>query len=136
MVNPFSTAAGFAMAMPIPMWDLLIEKIVLQNMIYKVCAENGIVVSDGAVFKLSQNLLNGVLSKQLTGRALKLLNISLYIGGGFVVNALFAAGLMSYLEYVLRTHLQNENNIESLTEEKVRSLFLLTLKNPQSYLTA
>jgi len=134
MVNPFSFAAGLAMAMPIPMWDLLIEKMVLRKMILKVCAEHGIAPSDGSIFKLSQNLLNGVLSKQLTGRALKLLNISLYIGSGFVLNALFAAGLMSYLEYVLRTHLQTGNNIESLTEEKVRTLFLFTLKNPQSFL--
>jgi len=130
-VKPFPVAAGFSMLMPIPFWDLFLEKMVLHQMIQKVCAEHGLAVSEGACSRLSTDLFNGVMGRQLTGKALKLFHVSLYIAGGVVVNSLVAAGLFSFFEHVLRTHLLTEDDINSLTEEKVRTIFLNYLSKPR-----
>jgi uncharacterized protein (DUF697 family) len=133
-VKPFPVAAGLSMLMPIPFWDLLLEKMVLHQMIIKVCAEHGLVVSEGTCFRLSGDLVNGVMGQQLSGKALKLFNLYLYIAGGIVLNALMAAGLVSFFEHVIRTHLQEKNDINSLTKEKVRTIFLDSLTKPKFFM--
>jgi uncharacterized protein (DUF697 family) len=127
-VKTFPVVAGFSMLMPIPFWDLLLEKMVLNQMIKKVSSEYGLVVSDGLCHRVSGDLINGVMGQQLSGKFLKIFNLSLYVVGGVILNSLIAAGLMSIFEHVVRTHLLTEKKINTLTEKKVRIIFLNSLK--------
>ena len=132
-MSSFPVAAGLSMLMPIPFWDLLLEKMILHQMITKVCAEHGIVVSEGSCFRLTGDLINGLMGKNLTGQTLKFFHLSLYIAGGVLLNTLMAAGLVSFFEHVIRTHLQTERDINTLTEEKVRMIFLDFLDKPRIF---
>jgi uncharacterized protein (DUF697 family) len=132
-VKSFPIAAGLSMLMPVPFWDLLLEKTVLHQMIKKVCAEHGLVVSEGTCFRLSGDLINGVIGQQLSGIALRLSLFSLYIVGGIVLSVLTAAGFLSCFEHVIRTHLQESRDLTSLTEDKVRMIFLEYLAKPRVY---
>jgi len=124
------------MFVPVPMWDIVLENVVTEKMVQKICAERGLVLTDGCVVRLSSTLMKAVLCKHMFGRTIQFVGLCTYIGSMYVTSALLAAWLTATIAFILHEHLKTNLDFNNLTEEEARRIFLKLLKNPGMYLAA
>jgi hypothetical protein len=135
-------AAGLAMCMPVPLWDLALERELAQAAIRKACREAGVHADDGDVAACHDAIFKALTSGHKPAWLLNSTFVASYIGGLVALPALVAASTSWVVTRIVEQHLRQHATLDGLTAEVARASFLSLLRqwphlrNPSAQPTA
>ena len=131
-------AAGMTMLVPIPGWDLALERQLLERVIRSECAHAGARVTDGQIARALDLLMRAIFRRHVLGKVLAASWLLGFVGGpaGKLVSAGSAASVSWGVGELLRAHLASGASLDTLEEGSVRQAFLEILRAKAAGLAA
>ncbi|MEN9314598.1 MAG: hypothetical protein RIS35_991 [Pseudomonadota bacterium] len=123
-------AAGMTMLMPVPGWDLALERQLVEVAIRKACADAGREVSAAQVARALDLLMRAIFRRHALGKALAATWLLGYVGGpaGKLVSGGTAATISWAVSELLARHFSNGLEIDALEETATREAFVALLR--------
>lgn len=126
------------MLVPIPGWDLAIERLLLERVLRTECARAGARVTEGQIARALDLLMQAIFRRHALGKVLTASWLLGFVGGpaGKLVSAGSAASVSWGVGELLRAHLASGASLDTLEEASVRQAFLEILRTKAAGLTA
>jgi hypothetical protein len=121
-------AAGLAMCVPVPLWDLALERELAQTAIRKACREAGVPADEGDVAACHNAIFKALTSGHKPAWLLNGTFVAGYLAGAVLVPALVAASTSWVVTRIVEQHLRQHGSLAGLTEDVARASFLSLLR--------
>jgi hypothetical protein len=117
-------AAGLAMCVPVPLWDLALERELAQQAIRKACLDAGIQPRETDVVACRCAIFKALASGHRLGWLFNGAMVVSYVSGLLPLSALTAASVSWITTRIVEQHLHLHPDLSGLTEEVARTTFL------------
>jgi hypothetical protein len=117
-------AAGLAMCIPVPLWDLALERELAQQAIRRACLDAGIQPRDADVVACRSAIFKALASGHRVGWLFNGAMVVSYVGGFLPLSALTAASVSWVTTRIVEQHLHQHPDLSGLTEAVARTTFL------------
>jgi hypothetical protein len=117
-------AAGLAMCIPVPLWDLALERELAQQAIRRACLDAGLQPRDADVVACRGAIFKALASGHRVGWLFNGAMVVSYVGGFLPLSALTAASVSWVTTQIVKQHLLQHPDLGGLTEEVARAAFL------------
>jgi len=108
------------MLVPVKLWDAALELELGLAAIRRVCHERGVQASPGSVAACNQRFFSAISRGYKGSRLLFSALLTSYAVGPPLVNGLLAAGLSYLTRRIVDEHLQENDTLDTLTENRIR----------------
>lgn len=116
--------AGLAMYLPVPLWDLALERELAQQAVRRACLAAGIQPQDAEVVACRDAIFRALASGHKGSWLFNGLLVAGYVGGTVLLSALAAASVSWITTRIVELHLQRHADLTGLTEDVARASFL------------
>jgi hypothetical protein len=112
------------MCVPVPLWDLALERELAQQAIRKACLDAGIQPRETDVVACRSAIFKALASGHRLGWLFHGVMVASYVGGLLPLSALTAASVSWITTRIVEQHLHQHSDLGGLTEEVARTAFL------------